>query len=85
MNSVRFTQSSKLFYLTHCFQGHVLGLVHEHQRKNAESYLSYKCENVNGYDEARKKAEAKRESMDDVCKSAGKCIKYSFCNGATRG
>lgn len=55
-----------------------MGLLHEHQRPDRDAYLSYKCENVRGHDEVKKKAEDEKVSRDDVCNSAEKCSKYSF-------
>lgn len=59
----------------------MLGLSHEYQRDDRDDYLSYKCENVEGYADAKARAEPDGVSMDEVSKSDKLCIKYDFLSG----
>ncbi|KAG9186329.1 hypothetical protein G6011_02885 [Alternaria panax] len=52
--------------------GHVLGLVHEHQRKDRDNFINFDCSKLLGYDEAKAEIESHSEwgiSIDEVCKS----------------
>jgi hypothetical protein len=37
--------------------GHAIGLQHEHQRDDRETYIKFNCDKLEGYDEAKHKAE----------------------------
>ncbi|KAK5119449.1 hypothetical protein LTR85_007549 [Meristemomyces frigidus] len=45
--------------------GHVMGLAHEHQRKDRGNVLRFVCSNIEGYDEAVTKALADEEVLFD--------------------
>ena len=59
--------------LAHEF-GHVLGMVHEHQRYDRDTYVHFDCTKLAGYAEAKKTWDEKHEaerwpSMDIICAS----------------
>ncbi|KAF1836175.1 hypothetical protein BDW02DRAFT_255621 [Decorospora gaudefroyi] len=59
--------------------GHVLGLSHEHRRDDRDDWLDYKCENVVGYEEARRRVEdAGVHGIDEVCESAELWYRLGF-------
>jgi len=37
--------------------GHAVGLTHEHQRADRDKYLKFRCQNLEGFDEAIKDVE----------------------------
>ncbi|KAF1849685.1 uncharacterized protein K460DRAFT_349848 [Cucurbitaria berberidis CBS 394.84] len=51
--------------------GHVLGLTHEHQRKDRDKYVHFECANLLGYAEAKTLAERSGQiSITKLCTSA---------------
>ena len=46
--------------------GHAVGLTHEHQRADRDKYLHFRCQNLQGYDEAVKAVEADDEMFKDM-------------------
>jgi hypothetical protein len=48
--------------------GHVLGLMHEHQRPDADKWLDFKCASVTGYSDTKKKVDQQDvDTMEQVC------------------
>jgi hypothetical protein len=61
----------------------VFGLLHEHQRADAEYYIDYKCENLVGYAELKRKVKSiGQDKVEDVCKSGVLCAKYNWIGNA---
>lgn len=59
------------------FKGHVLGLVHEHQRADPSKWLDFKCDSLADYD-AVKAALRDGDTMDKVCTDGRFALKYGF-------
>lgn len=54
-------------------------MIHEHQRLDAEKYISYECKNLADYEDVKKKVEEKGEdSMEKVCIEGVLAAKYGF-------
>jgi hypothetical protein len=57
---------------------HVFALGHEFQRPDRDQHVSYKCENLIGYAEAMKKAQADGKTNEDLCTKPKVMVDYDF-------
>jgi hypothetical protein len=63
--------------LANVLKGHVMGMIHEHQRSDASTYIDFECANLDDYDDVKKAVEAKGEDkIEDVCKDGRLAAKY---------
>ncbi|KAF2661064.1 hypothetical protein K491DRAFT_711314 [Lophiostoma macrostomum CBS 122681] len=72
--------SHTLWEITHEL-GHVLGMVHEHQRADRDLFIKYNCDKVFGFDAAWQKASADGISKDRLCNDAQVATYYGFWAG----
>jgi hypothetical protein len=60
--------------------GHVLGMVHEHQREDRDDHVNFDCTKVAGYDDVKKTYDKNpskyAESMEEICASNWLADKY---------
>jgi hypothetical protein len=59
--------------------GHVLGLAHEHQRLNTESYINFECSNLADYEDVKKKVvehDGGKDTMEQVCTDGLVALRY---------
>ncbi|PVI04678.1 hypothetical protein DM02DRAFT_725628 [Periconia macrospinosa] len=76
-------KDKEVYRVAHEF-GHVLGMGHEHQRKDRDHFIGFKCEALDGYDEAYNKAKSDNPTMrteeiqTKLCEDWGFSNKYHF-------
>ncbi|ORX97360.1 hypothetical protein BCR34DRAFT_607322 [Clohesyomyces aquaticus] len=60
--------------------GHVLGLLHEHQRVDRENYVNFKCANVQGFHETQTVSFEQNPSEDanSICTNYSVAQRYGF-------
>jgi hypothetical protein len=64
--------------LTVILTGHVFGMIHEHQRLDAITYVHFECANLADYEDVKKRVEASKDNdaIEDVCKDGKLAVKY---------
>jgi hypothetical protein len=59
-------------------QGHIFGLMHEHQRPDRDNYVQFNCINVIGYGQAIQRASQDGFTRDQLCGNLNVANHYGF-------
>jgi hypothetical protein len=55
-----------------------MGMIHEHQRADAGSYVHFECSNLADYEDVKKAVEKQgKDKMEGVCKGGKLAVKYA--------
>ncbi|CAN9221795.1 unnamed protein product [Alternaria alternata] len=69
--------------------GHVMGMVHEHQRSDRDTYIKVQYENINDFEECWERAKVKGDpkvTRSDICDNMRYALKYDcLCGHFVKG